>query len=96
MLELTRGDIEIFRAIVDSKTGGGTSKIKAVTIDELVEKSGFSKPKVRMTIKKLLHLEWVDEGVKLVNKKSYYVTAYGFNEFANMNKSVLGESKNGY
>lgn len=91
MLDLTRGDIEIFRSIVDKKSEIGTCKIKAVTIDDLAERSGFSKPKVRATLKKLIQLGWVEEGIKIVNKKSYYVTAFGVAEVAKISKSVLSE-----
>lgn len=89
ILKFNNNDISILRSIMDKETNRGLSKAKGTTIEQISKKTNLSVPKVRSTVKKFKDEGWIDEAIKVVNSKSYYVTQKGIDELKNLSKSVL-------
>ena len=89
MCNFNSNDISILRSIMDKTEKRGISKAKGTTIPQIVEKTNLSVSKVRGSIKRLKEEGWIDDAIKVVNHKSYYVTKKGIEELKNLSRSVL-------
>ena len=88
--DITENDIRIMRNMYDMKTSKGLSKAKAMTIDEIKEKTTeLSESKIRDTIRLLLTYNYVDYGVKRGKKKTYHITNDGLNYVKSIKELVI-------
>lgn len=85
---LNSNDYKILTCIVDKGTGRGLSKGKGSTIAQIIESTNFSHVKVRETIKILLEMGLIGEGVKKVKARAYYITEKGVQELQDVRKSI--------
>lgn len=79
--DLTESDIKIMSNSFDPINNIGLSKAKAITIEEVYEKTkdklGLSESKVRYTLNMLVKYGYMDFGIKKGKKKTYYITPEG-------------------
>jgi DNA-binding transcriptional regulator GbsR (MarR family) len=83
----------------DKESGTGLSKAKGITIDEIKPKidelceklniDTISTSKIRDAVCKLTECGYVDLGIKRGKKKTYHVTAEGFNYIREIKKNVI-------
>jgi len=88
MVVLNSNDFVVLSSIRDKKNNLGLCKARGMTVKTLVEASKLSESTVRRSIKKLLQREYIDYGIKQINKDSFYVTAKGIKELEDVLKVV--------
>jgi hypothetical protein len=88
MQRLNSNDYKILESIVDREKNRGLAKGRGSTLKQIVEKTQFSDVKVRNTLKVLLELNYISEGVKKVKAKSYYLTEDGLRELVDLRKNI--------
>lgn len=89
MYEFNNNDITILRSVINKSENRGTCRAKGSTIVQIAEKSELSTSKVQKSIRKLKAKGWVDEGVRIINTKTYYITESGIKELADLSRSVI-------
>lgn len=88
MVVLNSNDFVVLSSIRDKKNNLGLCKARGMTVKTLVETSKLSESTVRRSIKKLLQREYIDYGIKQINKDSFYVTEKGIKELEDVLKVV--------
>lgn len=88
MVVLNSNDFVVLSSIRDKKNNLGLCKARGTTVKTLVETSKLSESTVRRSIKKLLQREYIDYGIKQINKDSFYVTEKGIKELEDVLKVV--------
>lgn len=88
MVILNSNDFVVLSSIRDKKNNLGLCKARGMTVKTLVETSKLSESTVRRSIKKLLQREYIDYGIKQINKDSFYVTEKGIKELEDVLKIV--------
>lgn len=88
MVILNSNDFVVLSSIRDKKNNLGLCKARGMTVKTLVETSKLSESTVRRSIKKLLQREYIDYGIKQINKDSFYVTEKGIKELEDVLKVV--------
>lgn len=88
MVVLNSNDFVVLSSIRDKKNNLGLCKARGMTVKTLVETSKLSESTVRRAIKKLLQREYIDYGIKQINKDSFYVTEKGIKELEDVLKVV--------
>lgn len=63
--------------IRDKDNDTGLHPARGTIKERIIEKSGLSSATVNRALKLLIEEGFIDEGIKKVNKKSYYVTPNG-------------------
>lgn len=61
---------------------------RGMTKDKIMEKTKLSRSTVNNALRILLENEFIEEGVKQVNKKAYYITEKGMKHYCEINKKV--------
>lgn len=89
MPSLNSNDYKILESIVDKEKNRGLSRGRGSTLQQLVEKTGFSDVKVRNTIKVLLEMGLIEEGVKKVRARTFYISEKGIEELKDLRKTVI-------
>lgn len=88
----TKNDYKILKAIVDrGDNKKGLCKTNGTTIKELVEKTELSDKKVRNTLKQLLEVGYISEGVSIGKARTYMLTKEGFLELKSLRINIFGE-----
>lgn len=88
----TKNDYKILKAIVDrGDNKKGLCKTSGTTIKELVEKTELSDKKVRNTLKQLLEVGYISEGVSIGKARTYMLTKEGFLELKSLRINIFGE-----
>ncbi|MBP3931041.1 winged helix-turn-helix domain-containing protein [Romboutsia timonensis] len=85
---LNNNDYIILSSVRDKDNNLGLCKARGMTIDSLVDKSKLSTSTVRRSIKKLLDREFIDYGVRQINKNTFYVTEKGLMELKSVSKII--------
>ena len=75
---------------MDKDTKQGMSKAKGVTVESIAIKTKLSESKVRKSIKELQGVGFVDEAIKIVSRKCYYITELGVKELLDISKTIIG------
>lgn len=88
MVILNSNDFVVLSSIRDKKNNLGLCKARGTTIKTLIEVTKLSDSTVRRSIKKLLQKEYIDYGIRQVNKDSFYVTEKGIKELEDVLKVV--------
>lgn len=88
MVILNSNDFVVLSSIRDKKNNLGLCKARGMTIKTLVEASKLSESTVRRAIKKLLQKEYIDYGIRQINKDSFYVTEKGIKELEDVKKII--------
>jgi hypothetical protein len=88
MQKLNSNDYKILESIVDKEKNRGLAKGRGSTLKQLVEKTGFSDVKIRNTLKVLLELNYITEGVKKIKAKTYCITEVGLKELVDLRKNI--------
>lgn len=88
MVILNSNDFVVLSSIRDKKNNLGLCKARGMTIKTLVEASKLSESTVRRAIKKLLQKEYIDYGIRQINKDSFYVTEKGIKELEDVLKVI--------
>lgn len=89
---INTNDILILKAIIDKEDNRGLSKAKGSTISQIQSRCELSDAKIRRTLRKFKKEGWIDEGVKVLNSKRYYVTEKGLKELMELRKTnVISE-----
>ena len=87
---ITMNDYRILKSIINKNDKSkGFSMMKGTTIKEIVANTGLSDKKVRITINKFLKEEFICEGLKNGNQKTYILTVEGFQELNKIRKSII-------
>lgn len=93
-MNLNISDYKVLNSIIDRDTGKGASKLRGVTVVELVEITGFSSTKIRNSLKKLIDRGFVDYAIKRVRSDAFHITEEGMNEMVSIGKSVVSIDDN--
>ena len=88
MVILNSNDFVVLSSIRNKKNNLGLCKARGTTIKTLIEVTKLSDSTVRRSIKKLLQKEYIDYGIRQVNKDSFYVTEKGIKELEDVLKVV--------
>lgn len=72
--ELNKSDYRILQAIIEHKC---FTELTALTTRQLINLTGLSLSRVRLGIKRLLDLKYINEGFKDKSEKTYYITDLG-------------------
>jgi len=86
--DLNSNDYRILESIIDNEKNRGLSRGRGSTIVQIIEKTGFSVVKIRGTIKVLLEMGLILDGVKKVKANAYYLTKEGLQELVDLRKNV--------
>jgi len=86
--DLNSNDYRILESIIDNEKNRGLSRGRGSTIVQIIEKTGFSVVKIRSTIKVLLEMGLILDGVKKVKANAYYLTKEGLQELVDLKKNV--------
>ncbi len=86
--DLNSNDYRILESIIDNEKNRGLSRGRGSTIVQIIEKTGFSVVKIRSTIKVLLEMGLILDGVKKVKANAYYLTKEGLQELVDLRKNV--------
>lgn len=70
--------------VKDKENNTGLYPSRGTIKERIIEKSRLSSATVNRALKLLLEEDLIAEGVKKVNKKSYYVTSEGINKLKEM------------
>ena len=88
----TENDFKILKSILNRGDKlKGLSIMNGTTIAEIVEKTGLSDKKVRITIKRFIELGYVTQGLSKVRTKTYLLTKEGLLVIKSIRKNILGE-----
>lgn len=88
MESLNSNDYKILESIIDNKNNRGLSRGRGSSLKQIIEKTKFSDVKVRSTIKVLLQMGLITEGIKHVKAKTYYLSEKGLNELVDLRKNI--------
>ena len=80
-------DIKIFLNISNKDKTVGFNKFKGSTISDIVERTELSYVKVSQVIKRLIKLGYIEEGLKKVRSKTFYINDIGIKKLAEMKES---------
>jgi len=86
--DLNSNDYRILESIIDNEKNRGLSRGRGSTIVQIIEKTGFSVVKIRGTIKVLLEMGLILDGVKKVKANAYYLTKEGLQELVDLRKNI--------
>ena len=89
MPNLNSNDYKILQSIVETKENRGLSRGRGTTKKQIVDKTGFSYPKIYNTVKVLLELGFIDYAVKKVRADAFYITTKGYEELKELKKNIL-------
>lgn len=84
---LNQNDYKILQSLV-GKDGKGMSKIRGLTCKNISETTKLSVAKIKGTIKVLLELQLVSEGVMKVRAKTYYINERGIEVLRDIKKQT--------
>lgn len=85
MYVYTENDYKILAKITDKEFKCGLSKSTGLSIKDLVDRTGLSDKKVRISIKRFLEDGLVGYGVSKGNTKTYYLLEKGLEEMTSIN-----------
>lgn len=80
---------KVFISIRDKNEKMGTCICHGTTKEKIMEKTGLSRSTVNKALKLLLDKKYIGEGVKFVNKKTYYITEEGMKNYLEINKESI-------
>jgi len=86
--DLNSNDYRILESIIDNEKNRGLSRGRGSTIVQIIDKTGFSVVKIRGTIKVLLEMGLILDGVKKVKANAYYLTKEGLQELVDLRKNI--------
>lgn len=86
---LTMSDYKVLTNIIDkSNVIQGSNKLKATTVQMLMDRTQLSYSTIRLSIIKLKKLNLIADGVKNGKIKTYYITEQGLLEIESVKKVV--------
>lgn len=80
MNTLNNNAYKILASMYDKENNLGLVKSRGINKEDIVKKTGFSLSTVTRAIKLLQQHELIEEAIKQVNTKTYYVTQKGYLE----------------
>ncbi|WP_291566923.1 MULTISPECIES: hypothetical protein [unclassified Clostridium] len=91
-MELNRSDYEILDILRKNRC---YSKLKALTMNDLITESKLSYSKIRKTTKELLKLKYIEKGAKNGCAETFYMTELGKLELINASGVKIIKESNG-
>lgn len=88
-MSLNISDYQVLNSIIDRDNKKGMSKLRGVTVMELVDITGFSSTKVRNSLKKLIDKGFVAYAVKRVRSDAFHITEDGLHEMMSVGEAVV-------
>lgn len=88
MKTLNSNIYKVFISIRNKEENLGMCSCRGMTKDKIIERTGLSRSTVNNALKILLENEFIEEGVKQVNKKAYFITEKGMKNYFEINKKV--------
>ena len=88
----TENDYKILKAIIDRRDRTkGLCKGNGTTVKEIIEKTGLSDKKVRLTLKNFEEEGFISRGLKKVKADTYLLSTKGFEELSGLRKNIFKE-----
>lgn len=88
-MSLNISDYQVLNSIIDRDNEKGMSKLRGVTVMELVDITGFSSTKVRNSLKKLIDKGFVAYAIKRVRSDAFHITEDGLHEMMSVGEAVV-------
>lgn len=88
MPNLNSNDYRILENVRDTEHDRGLARGRGSTIAQIKVKTGFSDMKVRRTVKVLIEMKLIEEGIKKVKAKAYCLTEKGLQELVDLRKNI--------
>lgn len=89
MITLNNNSIKILINVRDKENNLGLCKGRGITKDILKEKSGLSESTINRAIKLLKDEGYIDDAIKNINKKAYYISKKGIEMLKILNEKSI-------
>lgn len=89
MKTLNNNTIKVLIKIRDKENNLGLCQGRGVTKDDIVKRCDLSDSTVNRAIKLLLDKGYIKEGIKNINKKTYYISQEGVDMLRFINKKTI-------
>ena len=89
MKTLNNNSIKVLIKIRDKENNLGLCQGRGITKDDIVKRSEWSVSTVNRAIKLLLEKGYINEAIKHINKKTYYISEDGMNMLRLLNKQSI-------
>lgn len=90
----TENDYKVLKAIIErNNERKGLCKGDGTTITELIEKTGLSEKKIRLTLKRFNESAFVTKGVKKGRAETYILTILGVKELNSLRTNIFEGDK---
>jgi predicted transcriptional regulator len=74
---INTNDCFILNNIVYKEKNLGYTKVRGITVEEVIARTNLSSTKVRGTLKKLLASGYIDYGIKRIKSNTFHITKKG-------------------
>lgn len=89
MKTLNNNSIKVLIKIRDKENNLGLCKGRGMTKDDIVKRSELSVSTVNRAIKLLQEKGYINEAIKYINKKTYYISEDGINMLKLINENFV-------
>lgn len=89
MKTLNNNTIKVLIKIRDKENNLGLCQGRGITKEEVLKRCDLSDSTVNRAIKLLLEYGYIKEGIKNINKKTYYITQNGIGMLKSINKKTI-------